>query len=266
MSYVLERTPLLIAAYNEEAYIGHTLDTLGAAAVEPLVLVNGSTDNTASVARAHGATVIERKEMGKLPALQAGVRYLRDQQVSPEQPLLFLDADSRPLLPVRWAAAMQADIPADERPFMRVGMLGYTGHFPVDLLRTARRIHELRQAARRGIFAAYGANMLVKFSTEAVREQFLDMPHIWPGEDRATAQLLSDNAGRYDQSTDPRTLVLASTRMNPSLWRRLRYGRQAAIAEYQAGYLARRAPSAIGAFADDERLIRPYDAAPTDVL
>jgi glycosyltransferase involved in cell wall biosynthesis len=62
------------------------------AEVDPYVVVNGSTDRTADIARAAGATVLE-SEHGKMRAIQAGLSHLG---ASALRPLMILDADTRP--------------------------------------------------------------------------------------------------------------------------------------------------------------------------
>lgn len=82
---------VLIAAYNEEAVIARCLDALHAQFPAPptqiVVSANACRDRTASVARAHGADVVERAEAGKSAALNAGEAHLRD------FPRVYLDAD-----------------------------------------------------------------------------------------------------------------------------------------------------------------------------
>ncbi len=79
----MDKTPVIIAAFNEERYIGGTLQALPAAEVEPIVAVNGSTDSTAEIARSFGATTLEFEDQGKLPAQQAALRYLGDRALEP---------------------------------------------------------------------------------------------------------------------------------------------------------------------------------------
>ncbi len=56
---------LIIPAYNEAEVIGETLDALPAGMfAQVIVAVNGSTDSTAAIARAHGATITETAERG----------------------------------------------------------------------------------------------------------------------------------------------------------------------------------------------------------
>ena len=67
-----QRFAVLIAARNEAAVIGHLLDSLAAqgycGALTACVVADNCTDDTAAVARAHGAWVCERfdrRQVGK---------------------------------------------------------------------------------------------------------------------------------------------------------------------------------------------------------
>jgi glycosyltransferase involved in cell wall biosynthesis len=73
------RLSIVIPAYNEEDGIGPTLDSIPMRAleaagyeVEKLVVNNGSTDNTANVARKHGARVVNQTKRGYGYAYQKG--------------------------------------------------------------------------------------------------------------------------------------------------------------------------------------------------
>lgn len=70
------RAPVIIPALNEELYIGRTLEALPANRVEPLVAVNGSTDQTAQIAESFGVRVLDIESPGKLPAIQLALRAL----------------------------------------------------------------------------------------------------------------------------------------------------------------------------------------------
>lgn len=63
----MKSAPVTITAYNEQELIGRALRRLPSDEVEPIVATNGSTDETADIARRFGAEVIELEERGKLP-------------------------------------------------------------------------------------------------------------------------------------------------------------------------------------------------------
>lgn len=82
---------VIIAAHNEEAVIGACLDALDAQRdcppLQVIVSANGCTDETAQMASAHGATVVDCVETGKAGALNAA------DLVATGFPRLYLDAD-----------------------------------------------------------------------------------------------------------------------------------------------------------------------------
>src|SRR5262245_12307667 len=83
---------VVIPAYNEERFIGATIDSVHAALkaryrYEIVVVDNGSTDGTASIARAHGA------EMYVVPGVTvASLRNYGAARCS-ARVLVFIDAD-----------------------------------------------------------------------------------------------------------------------------------------------------------------------------
>ncbi len=92
-----QRISLIIPAYNEEKYIAATLENVGIAVkeyqhrtglpVEVIVVNNNSTDRTAEIAGAHGATVVFEAHNNIASARNAGARAAQGEIVA------FLDAD-----------------------------------------------------------------------------------------------------------------------------------------------------------------------------
>ena len=88
---------IIVPAFNEEAYIGPTLDSIQVAVrklqagsdvgIETIVVDNNSTDSTAAAARAKGATVVLEPVQGIARARNTGARHA-DGDV-----LVFVDAD-----------------------------------------------------------------------------------------------------------------------------------------------------------------------------
>ena len=73
------RVAIVMPARNEEAAIGRVLDEIPRSLVAAIVVVdNGSTDRTAEVARARGATVVHEPSPGYGVACLAGVRRTDD--------------------------------------------------------------------------------------------------------------------------------------------------------------------------------------------
>jgi len=96
---------VVVAAYQAGRTIGQTLQSLLAARpqgveVQLLVVDDGSTDDTASVAEAQGVTVIRRDHAGRAAALNAGIAAATANVV------LFTDADC--LVPENWIGATLA--------------------------------------------------------------------------------------------------------------------------------------------------------------
>ena len=69
------RISFVIPAYDEESTIGEVLERIAALGLDAQVIVvdDGSTDRTAEIAEAHGATVIRQANAGKGAALRAGI-------------------------------------------------------------------------------------------------------------------------------------------------------------------------------------------------
>ena len=88
---------IIIPAFNEEAYIGLTLDSIQASVrmlqgvssveVETIVVDNNSTDGTVDVASAKGATVVHEPVQGIARARNTGARHAEGDV------LVFVDAD-----------------------------------------------------------------------------------------------------------------------------------------------------------------------------
>ena len=91
------RLTVIIPAFNEEAYLAGTLDSIRAAAeqltagsnayVETIVVDNNSSDGTAGIARANGAEVVFEPVQGISRARNTGARHATGDVV------IFIDAD-----------------------------------------------------------------------------------------------------------------------------------------------------------------------------
>ncbi len=88
---------IIIPAFNEETYLASTLDSIQAAAaylrvrsdvdIDTIVVDNNSEDETASIARGKGATVVHEPVQGIARARNAGARHAEGDV------LVFVDAD-----------------------------------------------------------------------------------------------------------------------------------------------------------------------------
>ncbi len=84
---------MIIPALNEERSIGKVIGDIPRDLVTEIVVVNnGSTDSTASVASGSGATVIDEGRRGYGQACLAGMNYIKNSSYLPDI-IVFLDAD-----------------------------------------------------------------------------------------------------------------------------------------------------------------------------
>jgi glycosyltransferase involved in cell wall biosynthesis len=82
---------VLIPAFNEEQAIGRVVSALGNTCADRVLVVdNGSTDDTARVAREAGATVVAESEKGYGAACLRGIAHYR---AEPPDVLVFIDGD-----------------------------------------------------------------------------------------------------------------------------------------------------------------------------
>lgn len=82
---------VIVPAHNEAAVLGRLLTSLpavvGQRRLQVIVACNGCTDNTANIARNHGATVIELEAPSKIAALNAAEEFAE------AFPRIYIDAD-----------------------------------------------------------------------------------------------------------------------------------------------------------------------------
>jgi glycosyltransferase involved in cell wall biosynthesis len=206
------RIPTLIAARNEENHIGRTLDVLSRQSygVEPIVVVNGSNDGTADIARANGAQVLESPE-GKVPALQEGLRYLARRAL---EPVLILDADSRPLSK-RWSTRMSEQLRSSEeqQPSMVWGPYVFNGEINPVLgaffsatsmqVSWADRHKDKPRTIR-------GGNTGLYMKKYELLEELLSLDNYWPREDVAIFDTMKEYGANHGVVLNPEAWVLTS--------------------------------------------------------
>jgi glycosyltransferase involved in cell wall biosynthesis len=94
MNEKIKKSPrvfVLIPALNEEKSISLVIDDIPGNIVTGIVVIdNGSTDNTAETAKAHGAVVLSETKKGYGHALMKGIHYITS--LNPDI-VVFLDGD-----------------------------------------------------------------------------------------------------------------------------------------------------------------------------
>ncbi|MEZ5014747.1 MAG: glycosyltransferase family 2 protein [Chitinophagales bacterium] len=91
----MHRIDVIIPVFNESDSIAHVLRDIPSDLVREVVVVNnGSTDNTAEIARQNGATVLLESKKGYGAACLKGITYLKS-KAEEEQPeiVVFIDGD-----------------------------------------------------------------------------------------------------------------------------------------------------------------------------
>jgi glycosyltransferase involved in cell wall biosynthesis len=199
--------PVLIPARNEERHIAATLRSLPDE-VEPFVIPNGCTDDTAAIAEDLGATILEGSKEGKLPALQFAIDYLGERAL---EPFVCLDADSRPKSPKKWLGALlsaRAELDP-QRPAMITGSHLFTGLNPIQSMLKNRRWRSTTHKHHiKPEWGMSGANILLDLQGEEVLQAVQKLPNIWPGEDSVLREVIAEHGGELLNTINPKARVL----------------------------------------------------------
>lgn len=238
------KTKVIIPAYNEGTRLKHTLDSLPRHLVDPIVAINGSNDNTAEIAGNFGAEVHITTERGKMLAIQEVLHSLGDYALNP---LLILDADTMPVFPTRWHNGMLTLLTHQEKPTIIGGPVWYKGK-PLGeaLLRTAYRagravLYKNDTEIERSV--QFGPNMALKIQTDALLDEFMNIPNYWPGEDRAMTQTVLDQDGIYLRPVSVDLITTTPTSISAiSLKDRLQLGAEESSHEVEQRYIERGNP------------------------
>ena len=204
--------PVIIAARNEAEHLGLTLGVLSkqVSEVDPIVIVNGSTDKTADIAKANGATVLESTE-GKMPAIQEGLRHLGKRALGP---LLILDADSRPFSN-KWSGKMSNELHVlpEQRPAMVWGPYVFQGEINPVLgalfTATSMRVSWADRHADRPR-TIRGGNTGLYMKEDELLEEMLALENYWPREDVAIFDTMKGHEANHKVVMSPRAWVLTS--------------------------------------------------------
>ncbi|WMX12225.1 MULTISPECIES: glycosyltransferase family 2 protein [unclassified Aureispira] len=89
----MARIVVIIPAYNEENSVGRVIQDIPMDLVQEVIVVNNnSNDETATVAKSAGATVLHEQQQGYGFACLKGIDYLKKMEQKPDI-VVFLDAD-----------------------------------------------------------------------------------------------------------------------------------------------------------------------------
>lgn len=119
---------IVIPAYNEEKYIGRTLESIKKLAkngwdAEVLVIDGDSSDKTSEVARSYGAKVIHEPHKGIGFARQEGIKHATGEIVA------FTDADT--IVPSNWIVEHMKALSKEDVCCSYGGFRYYDGAFPL---------------------------------------------------------------------------------------------------------------------------------------
>lgn len=89
MSFIIK---VIIPAFNEEASIGKVISEIPDLVSEIIVVSNNSSDQTETVAKKAGATVLREPQKGYGYACLKGLEYIASQEIKPDI-VVFLDGD-----------------------------------------------------------------------------------------------------------------------------------------------------------------------------
>jgi len=176
--------PIIIPAKDAADHLPKTLSTLHQIGSEVIVVINGTSDNSAEISLQAGATVLESKP-GKMPAIQAGLEYLGSRAL---EPLVILDADTYPLDATGWARAAydglsQSYGAAAIYPWLITRSGSINGS-----LRTLRSLQNSLMHPHKPL-SRVGHSMGLKLTQNSLKD-FLSLPNFWPREDIAMVRVM----------------------------------------------------------------------------
>jgi glycosyltransferase involved in cell wall biosynthesis len=154
------RAVAVIPAYNEEQTLGAVINvTKQVAEIDQVIVISdGSTDKTAQVARAYGATVIELEQnLGKGGAMKVGIDSA-DAEI-----FVFLDADLIGLRPDHVKALLKPVL--EDRADMVIGVFD-RGRVATDLAQVVAPYLSGQRAVKRSVLQGVSGMELARFGVE----------------------------------------------------------------------------------------------------
>jgi glycosyltransferase involved in cell wall biosynthesis len=204
--------PVIIAARNEAGHIGRTLGALSQQAyeVDPIVVVNGSSDRTADIARDYGAKVLESSE-GKIPAIQEGLRHLGKRAL---EPVMILDADSRPLS-THWSNRVPSELRSLPNAYPAMVWGPYVFHGEINpvlgafITATSMQVSWAdRDSEKPRTIRGGNTGLFIKDS--ALLENMLTLENYWPRADVAIFDTMKSSEANHKVLMSPQAWVLTS--------------------------------------------------------
>lgn len=221
-----EACPVVLPVRNEAHDLPAALWTLARSefSVIPVVVDNGSTDNSGAIATAMGARVIHQPSGRKMAATQAGINYAREALRA--NMVLFSDGDT--VFPRYWAGSMvealhQAE--GDKGAAVYGGSLYWDGRSRItDIARTALSFHEIRQRIKVGQPPkAKGVNYGIRFdANDTIQDTINDLdPDCFMHDDMMMRDAMLGVQAAVVGSLSLRSIVVTRGDRIDSLWQLL---------------------------------------------
>lgn len=208
-----EGLPVVIAAHNEAEDLPATLISIASSDIDvmPIVVENGSTDETFEVAKKMGAVALVQEQAAKMAALQMGVQVAVNDHLSRQ--VLFTDADT--LIGKRWARTMLHALQEQPEADYAAACGGVVfAHGQSRTVDTLRSINALVKDAKSLMCSdrpiERGPNMALDFGyDDKLLKSYMQIrPDLFVGEERAICDITEANGGAIRRVLGLRALVV----------------------------------------------------------
>ena len=207
-----QSTPVLICARNEAADLPAALVSLARSyePVQPIVVDNGSEDETAVYAKKMGAIVVDEPEIGETVAYQTGLRFVKA-EMPKTSVLLATDGDT--IVNPLWSGNMATKASRLRKTggvTFGLGMVAGGESIATDLLRTTvLNAKQIYVAVRRIRSGARGYNTALTFDyDQEIYNALLGLPNVFPGNDRAIRDSVIRAGGIAKPNVHPGSAVI----------------------------------------------------------
>ncbi len=239
--------PIIIAAKNEESYIGNTLESLSVDTY-PIVITNGCEDATAEIADSYGAKVIELEESSKMAALKAGIRAVASNVIV--EGVSVLDADTR-LLSKSYVSQINKSFGSVACGVLVSPMLFETDKSTAVGTSLWKEISRKRYERSAGQSFVHGANLIMRPGSSEVVERVLELDDkLWPHEDVAIVDIFRE-VGEEVSTYNLRAGAITNLRGHISLPSRLLRG-SATCDSVRRAWMKSRGPSGAIAYSNSK--------------